>query len=610
MSIDGKKIKEHIGKLKESLDSIAADDAKSLLPCYRLVISSELSQRGVIVPLDTLDDEKLLQAITNAAGKPLLGEHQVKPPLIAGAAVVSAMAAQKLADAMLNKPSEQSPLLSKERCASAFQRCQDVNDDRLLSLLHLATSQAIAKDIPNLEGVALLLLRIAYGNNLRAASFSNPEQPPMFKRSLDACVKAQDTLTHLLRKARISTDIGADILSSGGLDAEDDYASYYTRDAINPLLNLIRIAESKHNPKRVAELSLRITQSYIDGDEAKNYSDVLSESGCQLWSSINHSFVDTYSESKVDGDKSSSASSLKLVMEAKRAVDKFDISLFGDENDLMFILLHKLLQVRVKFAHEDALVVIIGEERYTSSKNRNGLSSGNVTRDTFEDNVRTELVTGTLPAEDAEGIALTYDPIAVDNVTVLLRDALLGLPANVNDPSTLSNDIFKAICSNIERQIDRLVLRAQTIALNSFKKKKRDVVSTAWDAVLEFIDPLMQSINIEAQDASIQDQIKSMPLSQRDLMKTASESLLVHAWMSAEKSATPVSHIRTATTFLATSLALLKETEQAAKKKLEEAEGKVVRTTNAVLSKTQLTLEVACRAATCHQLLTTIGEFN
>ena len=100
MSIEGKKVKLHIGKIKEAIDAAIQtvdNPSECLSKCVHLLLISEISQRGVVVPLDATD-EKLMQAIISTAGKALLDENQVKPPLIAGAAVISAMAAQKCSE--------------------------------------------------------------------------------------------------------------------------------------------------------------------------------------------------------------------------------------------------------------------------------------------------------------------------------------------------------------------------------------------------------------------------------------------------------------------------------------------------------------------------------
>jgi len=595
MSIDGKKVKLHIGQIKEAIDD---NTSESLLKCFRLLLIAEISQRGIIVPLDSSDD-KLLQAIISTAGKTLLDENQVKSPLIAGAAVVSAMVAQKCSDIAFANESHIT-ILNKETWTGAFQRCQDVNDNRLLSLLKIATESAIAKEslsIGNMEGVALLLQRIAFGNNLRASSFSKPDQPPMFKRSLDSCLKNQNTLRCLLDKVDDKKNDGqiqiADIF-------KDDHEAYYSQDLILPLENLIRIAESKNNVKRVAELSMRLAQSYIGSEGDSSVSEVLAECGYQLWKDINVSAVDAYNTKPSKG-----ASSIELVMKAKGLLDTVDVSTFDNASDVTLITLFKLLQVRVEFELEDTLVKAIGDQRHVAARNRSGLSAGKVTRNELEGQVRRQLVTGTLPAEEAEGETMDYDKCTLDIVAVALCEQFLSFSAD--EMSQISQCLLDEMCVGIERQIDRLVLRAQSVALALVKKKNRDAVFEAWDSVLGFIDPLVNSV-AERGNSLTASQIKTMSKAHQSVLVSAMEAVLVYSWMTAEQSTVRTTLVRTSTKFLTAMLKLLKEREEEEKKHREAIEGKVVSTSRSSKSRLQLRLEVSCRAARCHLLLSSIGS--
>lgn len=587
MSIEGKKVKQHIGKLKETLDSVTSTDEDALILCYRLLIISEISQRGVVVPVDC-DDAQLEQAIISTAGKVLLNENQVKPPLIAGAAVVSALIATKLANGILIS-SENNVLLLKEKFRSAFQRVTDVDDTRLLCLLNLATKSGIENDrIQRSEAVGLLLKRVAFGNNLRAASFSNTHQPPIFKKSLDSCLEAHLTLMKLVQKVQDGDGTSLDLTSAG-----EDFLSYYTPDSISPLLNLIRIAESKQNSKRVSELSLRITQSYIGGEDDCKFTDVLTDSGGQLWDGINNQFVNVYTSQAGEVDI------LKQIDEAKKSLEKVNISDFEDSDDL--ILLYNLLKLRVEFCLEDTLASIIGNERYVAARNRH-VSSGTSTKEGFHDIVKRELVAGTLPVEDSEEIALHYDRFSADKAAESLRNEFLAYPKIVESKD--NEKIMNSICFNIERQIDRLVMRSQTIALGSIKKKKREAVAVAWDSLFDFVVPLIDALD----DGDLVSATKIMSLSQRNLMKTACEDLLAHMWMSPDTSNASTAHINRVADFLSALLALEKLEVDVAKKKQEKVEGKFVSTTSTSVSKIQLSLQLASRAARCHVVLTTIGE--
>eukprot|EP00555_Chaetoceros_dichaeta_P009715 CAMPEP_0198270994 /NCGR_PEP_ID=MMETSP1447-20131203/47394_1 /TAXON_ID=420782 /ORGANISM="Chaetoceros dichaeta, Strain CCMP1751" /LENGTH=84 /DNA_ID=CAMNT_0043963353 /DNA_START=31 /DNA_END=282 /DNA_ORIENTATION=- len=83
MSIQPKKLKAHLGTLKTLIDQISP--TTPFLQCYRLLLLTELSQRGTITPLrstdtniDTNDDdydydyETILETVQKTAGKALL----------------------------------------------------------------------------------------------------------------------------------------------------------------------------------------------------------------------------------------------------------------------------------------------------------------------------------------------------------------------------------------------------------------------------------------------------------------------------------------------------------------------------------------------------------
>ena len=633
MSIEGKKLKQHIGKVKEALDNIKLDNdgvdrAHSLSSCFRLLIISEISQRGVIASIalggdsdngDNNDDEILQQSLISTAGKLLLDENQVKPPLIAGAAVVSAIVAQKTAQFLLvpaaaTPASEDQGFLSRRNYEGAFQRAKDVGDTRLLVLLNLATGTEAGVDtgtveINKLEAIGLLLMRMALGNNSRAASFSNPDQPPVFKRSLDSCLNANHTLIKLSRKVSILKDKNVEISdfnegrdNCDDDDDDDDYLSYYTQDAIYPLLNLIRIAEAKQNLKRASELNLRIAQCYIGAEAKYEPSYVLSNMGCELHGQINEAYIDdSHKIGTKEGDGVDKR--LKFIEEAKKSLDKIDAS--NLENDGNLALLYKHLKVRVELSHEEILALIIGNERFVASRNRSGLSGGVGTKASFEESVKSELVTGSLPPSDAEGAALDYDRLSTDVASEILRDEI------VLSSNKVGQDLSNAICSVLKKQIDRLLLRSQTIALNLFRKKNRDQVSVVWHSVLDFISPLVLSLGdgdaSSEEELVLVEKVESMAISKRNLMRSASEALMAYVWMVSDCSSPPIACLRLASEFLSDFLKQQRTADQEAMKMLEKAEGKVISTSAKGISKMYLALEAACRSARCHYILARLG---
>eukprot|EP00979_Chaetoceros_neogracilis_P016081 scaffold7011_cov113-Chaetoceros_neogracile.AAC.1 len=76
--------------------------------------------------------------------------------------------------------------------------------------------------------------------------------------------------------------------------------------------------------------------------------------------------------------------------------------------------------------------------------------------------------------------------------------------------SQIPQSLLDEICVCIERQVERLILKAQTVALNLAKKKNRDEILEAWNRVLAFIDPLVCSV-ADGENTLSATKIKAMP---------------------------------------------------------------------------------------------------
>ena len=328
MSVEGKKIKIHIGQIKEAVDGLDSTNRESLREAARLLLVAEMCQRGVVTPLDS-NDEKLSQAVINSAGKMLLDENQVKPPLIAGAAFITSMVAQKTADIIACSSSNE--IFSKKQWESAKKRCCDVEDSRLLNLLELFTftDNICHGTLTNSDGMKVLLLRVAYGNNLRACAFTDPSVPPMFKKTLDICIDLQHSLLHL--RSKLNNDDDDSSLLVGG-----EHNAYYTSDTRLPLERLIAITESKNNKKRSTELQLRLAQSYLPHQSAMVIIDILSAEGIQRWDSIQNTFIGEY----IITGKENEPPAVELLSKAIDIVNDIEDTLVSDDN----LLLHKILK--------------------------------------------------------------------------------------------------------------------------------------------------------------------------------------------------------------------------------------------------------------------------
>lgn len=610
MSVEGKKIKLHVGKMKEAIDALSVENNVTrdmLLQCFRLLLISEISQRGVIVPLDA-SDEQILPAIVNIAGKSLIDEKNVKSPLIAGAAAVSAMIAEKCACLLLQMNSSlTTTILKKDQWVGAFQRCRDVNDGRLMSLLDIATKLNLGKEGTEMDNchakiTSLLLHRVAYGNYLRACAFSNPEQPPVFKRALESCLQGQALLAHL----RLH-DADRDILT------DDEFSNYYTHDAITPLQTLVRIALIKNNVKRVNELYLRLVQSYIGDGENDGCEEFLSADGSKLWNEVKDSFIIPY-----NGDANgSSGDSLQLriqyAIKAKELIDKVKDIHFDRESDLKLIILHKLLVLQVMSLHEDILVSIISNQRHVASINRTGLSVGTATMAAFETQARKDLIAGRLSSNDIDR-ALVYDSVSFNTASMALCKCFLSIEEE-NDLLNLPSRLVDAVCVTIERQLERLILAAQAIALDRMTDddSSKNVIFHSWNNVYQLIEPLLDSITAKDEE-SVGKAIKEMSKSRQSLMVAVSEGLFVYVWMTYFEAHVENSQIEVAAIIVSNVLMLMKE-EQVEdileKDKLDFGAGKVLKiNNNNCFNDSYMRVEMLCRASKYQRYLLLLGEFD
>jgi hypothetical protein len=162
--------------------------------------------RGVILQ----DNNKLWQQILSSIGKALLNENSIPKPVLAGANV------------MAGRVAEACPPPSRENlsaASAALKRAQEIKDKRWILLLQ--------QDFDPLQ--------IAQGYYTRAALIQS-DTPPMWKKVWD------------LWSSRCQ---------------DNDPTPFEAQTAIQ---NLIRIMSAKGNRKRVAELQLRLIQSYFNNN--------------------------------------------------------------------------------------------------------------------------------------------------------------------------------------------------------------------------------------------------------------------------------------------------------------------------------------------------------
>ena len=589
MSVEGKKIKIHIGQIKEAVDGLDSENQESLREAARLLVIAEMCQRGVLTPLDA-DDEKLSQAVISTAGKMLLDENQVKPPLIAGAAFITSMVAQKTVEILASSSSNK--IFSKKEWESAKKRCCDVEDSRLLNLLELFTftDNICHGTLTNSDGMKVLLLRVAYGNNLRACKFTDPNVPPMFKKTLDVCIDLQNILLRL--RSKLNNDNG-----DSSLLVEGEHNAYYTSDTRLPLERLIAIAESKKNKKRAAELQLRLAQSYLPHQSAMLVTNILTAEGMQRWDSIQNAFIGEF----INTGKKNETPTVELLTKAIELVNNTEDTLVTDDN----LLLHKILKAALGIHYENEVAETIGERKYQESRNRVGLGSKRSTRSDFVELATRQLVSETLVADDLDDYSRDYDPMTLDKNCFDLCKHYLH-----NHGKSQALDLQVETSLVMKQYIERTVSKARYLATHKLKKKQ-ELSSNVWNELFDFISLILTEFIVGKSSEDLSSQIEKATSALNELLISAAESLFIFLWMVPQTSIECVSFsfITSANNFFKLILKRRKELEVLREKKRKEIEGKILRSTSATMNKGEVRLEMCLQVARCHLLLSSIGEF-
>ena len=673
-------LKAHLDKLSTYNNN---NDTALLPSKYlQLLLLSELCQRGTLIPLkdvfigsdngDNANDNdggngdggctKILDAIQNSAGKAMLDETKVPKPLVAGSAVISSMVAEKLADILLSiaasKAAETSTSTSSinnnfletmgiipenEKSQDVLRRCQDVTDKRFEILLNLGrasflkercccsngpsgnTSNSNSNSTQSkikIEGyavVAVLLLRMSLGNLFRAASFSNPDQPPMWKKSLDLCVKLNGlllSLRHLLNNSNAESN-GQTVNNENMTCAttEDAYEAYHIRDTIHPLQNLIRIAESKNNLKRVSELSLRLTESYICSQENEIQNVIMNEMSQNIWTEINTEYVDDYvPKDVVKVDSSKPNSRFDSILQGRKSLKSFNGSLV---DSLKLKLLYRILSVRVELEVEKWVVDSISKSRYETISNRSGIITttaaaaaatstsalGSIssapTKESIQLDVRRDVLTNSL--EDSEKVQ-DFDGDELSKSAQILQNELLSVESQMY-AETIQSDMQNAINDILKIQIDRLLLKAQALSINcchSKESKKRisaSITENTLDDIENFVNPLLDA-HVESIDT------ENKPLTMIHLLKVACQAILIVTYLRQNSQSLP-DRIDNATQSLIIIQNKLNEIEQKEQSRKEHnGKDNTVKTSTDCkenLEKTEL--DRSCWAGRCHLYL-------
>ncbi len=445
MTITPAKLKAYLGKVKEEI----LDGSSDLDASFKALVLLELVQRGVLPAASPQDDVvKIVEAIQSSAGRALLEEIGLPKPLLAGSSAMAGMVAEKCASRLDNKT-----VTSLEGLSEAERRCREVDDQRLLAMLQFP------KNDSNAQGT--LLLHIAEGYFLRAASFQ-PNQPQMWKKALDVVVARSMSEHHVPLEA-----------------------SY-------PLANLIRIAESKGNSKRVAELSLHLTESWLSmvGDDN---------------SPASKAFVASL-RPKVGTSPE----------EARRCFKKCDIACLDPDG----VLWYKCLALRIEIEDENASIDEAAQNQLTASSNR-GISTS---LSTCKAVARRDYLLSTID----------NDPMA--SHAAELRDAVM------KELEAVSINKLEYARSLFSTFVERLRLRSQAASVESSKTKptcSKEQAFKSWISLGDIVLPVLQRLadfvhwsqSNDSAKETLGTVLRNSDLSQIDMVKTCSLAMVNCLWM-------------------------------------------------------------------------------
>lgn len=452
------KIKAFLGTIKVS---ILDTEGSSADECYFALIKLELVQRGVIVA----DHQNLWEAVRSHAGKQLLDDTAAPKPLISGAAVMEGRVAELLASLLSSSAeSDLNVIGTFPFVLEAMERCQQVDDQRLRVLLNIVTDSSPQSPIL----LSRRLLYIAEGCYYRAANFQT-DAPPLWKRAWDAI---------LLRQR----------LSRGNQDSQDvEKGSWESREALE---NLYRIADSKNNKKRVAELSLCLVEAALETEP------MLQE---EATNAMIASFVAPYRSIQPP----SQSEAVEIASRYLKSANHEEVS-SGDN------FLRQMLELRLQLMQEEVLIQQAASTHHQAAKNRSTAATGVKSLASFLESARSkhlsELKCGT----------------AIDVAADALRDSLLF------EPDGVSIDRRSQACALIKQYLVRLKTQARCVAKSSTAETgKRQL----WQRCARFIEPILAKWVFSDNEEKIEAQLAL--LSSNEMSMSGEVALLVPTveWM-------------------------------------------------------------------------------
>ncbi|KAL7492536.1 hypothetical protein ACHAWT_001607 [Skeletonema menzelii] len=599
-----KQLKAVLTSLREAIASLETEATtnSTSIKSFCLVLTSELSSRGIAANLPQGNDNydsssewivSLLESIQMNAGKVAIDDvdntnsSNYPAPMMAALNAAQGMAVSACAKIccpvlIYNHGDEHLdafellPINANKDIAKAYKdalkRCQDVEDGRLYTLLQLVTNLHSVPDnvdksslpkskirqfkLKQLRQLQYTFYTMAYANYLHGAVNYAVDQPPMWKRCLDSAL--------LLNGSNDDDDDNQDsfVTSTNNNNNESgrselNYKAYFNSRTIQPLNNMIRIAQAKGNEKRAKELSLLLAVGYLGGVRERlqdmkktNKDSSAAAAGSRNTNGEEEKKLNTLSVKELVQQFYVDRTPLPIELEimtvpslleySKKALSACDApTTIEDTSSLSslekesWILYHYIQEQMVHLA-EESMIWSDVHRQYRSMLNRKPESNiPSIGAKKSKTTTGTKKVVASSKEEMEQQTrtkvyAEAYDEWKVDSLqldslpSLALRDAVLSLSSSLKIIPQSMTDIIQDCYRSLIHQMERLEAMAVIVQKKS-KTSAKDVLSM-WEALLSFISPLMGG----RQDS---DNFLSSNVPLRNLLETCSEAIIVASWM-------------------------------------------------------------------------------
>eukprot|EP00985_Skeletonema_marinoi_P013908 scaffold6999_cov194-Skeletonema_marinoi.AAC.2 len=440
----------------------------------------------------------------------------------------------------------------------AMKRCQDVDDGRFYTLLQLVSTltppDVVDTSKSKIRQLKLQKIRqlqhtfhtMAYANYLHGAVNYAMDQPPMWKRCLDAALLLND-----YNDDGNNELFATSINSNNSSGSELNYKAYFNSQTIQPLNNMIRIAQAKGNEKRAKELSLLLAVGYLGGvrerlEEMKTTKKDTTTSASEGEEKKLSAFSVNELVQKFYVDRTPLPIELEimtvpsLLEYAKKALCAcehrptiVEISLSSSLEKESWLLYH-YIQEQMDHLGEESMIWSDVHRQYRAMLNRKpesnlpsigakkSKSTTGANKSTASSKEEMELQTRT------KVYAAAYDEWKGDSLklellpSLALRDAVVSLSSSSSPtiPQSMT-DIVQDCHRSLIHQMERLEAMAVIVQKKS-KTSAKDALSM-WEALLSFISPLMGGCG--------NSDTLSSNVTLRSLLETCSEAVIVASWM-------------------------------------------------------------------------------